>query len=153
LRGGAREVPVAGRAAAAVLAGKRGVKKEGRCAAIAGKVGGGTSLPDGQDLDDWQSASYGLDDLRGFIAVELRDSEAQGLTKSHDGGLPPVHKDPDGCDEWREAAEDFGGSKGRDAAWAGFVEVQPDGVGAEVGGEFCVFPFGDATDFDADHGG
>ena len=39
-----------------------------------------------------------------------------------------------------------------DAARAGFVKIQADGMSAEFGTEFCVFPFGDATDFHPDHG-
>ena len=85
LRGGASEVPVAGGAAATILAGSGGIEEKGRSATKAGKFRRGGSLPQAQGFDDRQSAGDGVDDLGSFIAVELRCGEAQGFAKSDDG--------------------------------------------------------------------
>ncbi len=153
LRGGASEVPIAGGAAAAVLAGSRGIEEECRSATKAGKFERGGSLPQAQGFDDGQAAGDGVDDLRGFIAVELRGGEAQGFAESDDRGLRPVDEDADRSDEGRKPAKYFRRGEGSDAARAAFIEIQTYGVGAEIGAEFGVFPFGDTTDFEADHEG
>jgi len=152
LRSGAREVPVAGCAAAAVVAGESGVQQKGGGAAKAGKIRRGTSLPQAQGLDDRQTAGDAIDNLLRFVAVELRGGKTEGFAKRYDRRLRPVDKDADGGDERRKSADQFGGCERRDAARAGVVKIQADGVSTEVGGEFGVFQLGDATDFDADHG-
>jgi hypothetical protein len=153
LRGAASEVPVAGGAAAAVLAGSGRIEEEGRSAAKAGKFGRSSSLPQAQGFDDGQAAGDGVDDLWSFIAVELRGREAQGFAESDDGSLRPVDEDADGSDEGRKPAKYFRRGEGSDAARAAFIEIQPNGMSAKIGAEFGVFPFGDATDFEADHEG
>lgn len=87
LRGGTGSVPVAGDAASAVLAGKRGIEKKGRSAAITGKIRRASSLADWQCLNHRQTASDSVDHLRRFVAVKLRSSEAQGFAEGDDGSL------------------------------------------------------------------
>lgn len=153
LRGGACQVPVAGGAAATVLAGSGGIEQEGRSATKAGEIWPCSSLPQAQGLDDGQAAGDGVDDLRRFIAVELGGGKAQGFAKSNDRGVRPIDEDADGSDKGRKPAKYFRRGEGRDATGAGLIEIQADGVGTKIGAEFGVFPFGDATDFEADHGG
>lgn len=121
LRGGAGEMPVAGGAAATILAGSGGIEEEGGSATKAGKFRRGGSLPQAQGFDDGQSAGDGVDDLRSFIAVELRCGEAQGFTESDDGDLRPVNEDADGSDEGRKPAKYFRRGEGSDTARAAFI--------------------------------
>jgi hypothetical protein len=52
LRDAAGEMPIAGGASAAIVAGNGGIQKKGGGAAVAGKVGSNTSLPQAQGFDD-----------------------------------------------------------------------------------------------------
>ena len=71
LRDGAGQMPIAGGARASVLAGNRGIEKKRRGAAITRKFGRGSSLPDVHRFDDGQATGDGVNNLLGFLAVEL----------------------------------------------------------------------------------
>src|SRR5271165_1650723 len=150
---GAGEVPVADGAGAAVVSGERRVQKESGGATKAGKIRRGSSLTQAHDLDDRQTARDAIDNLRRFIAVKLCRGKMQGLAKRHDRRVVPVHEHADERDKRGDAADQFRGREGCEAAWAAVEKIQAKGVGAEFGGEFGVFQFGDATDFDANHYG
>ena len=139
LRGNAGEVPVGGGACAAEVSGLRGVDQKSGSGTKFRICGRGSSLPQAQSLDDRHLLGNGVDDVRGFVAMELRNGNVQRLTERHDRLRFPIHKNTDGGDKWRQAADQAPRRRRAKAARALRVEIQADGVGAEFGGEFGVF--------------
>jgi hypothetical protein len=99
------EVPVAGGAAAAVLAGERRVEKERGGGAKAGKIRCGSPLPQAQNFDNGETAGDSVNNLCGFVAVELSGSEAQCFAESGHRSGGPIHEDADRSDEGRETTD------------------------------------------------
>ena len=149
---GAGEMPIGGGAGAAELAGLRGVNQKGCGGSKFCVRGWRSSLPHAQRLDDWHLRGHLIHDARGFIAVKLRRGKVKRAAKRDGRRRFPVNEDADGGDERRKAIDEFGGGSRGDRARTLRIEIQADGVGAELDGELGVFELGDAADFDADHG-
>ncbi len=134
--GAAGDGPVGASASAAVFAGFCGVEEEGADGGFEWlELREAETFADAERFGDVEKFCGGAGGGGGFVAVELHGVEIDGAGQRDDGFGRPVHEDADGFDFFGEGADDFVGVGGGDVADAFFVEIEAEGVGAEIDGE------------------
>ena len=149
--GAAGDGPVGAVAGAAELVFRAGVEEEGADGGLEGTEAGQAKIfADAEGFGDVEKFCGGARGGGGFVAVELHGVEVDGACQGNHGFRRPVYEDADGFNFFGQGADDFVGVGRCDVANTFFVEIEAEGVGAEIDGGFSVGEIGDAADFYAD---
>ena len=74
-------------------------------------------------------------DGRGFVAVKLRDGNVQRTKECDDDFRFAIHEETDGGDERGSVAQARAASTGESERRLFRIEIEADGMGAEIAGE------------------